>query len=491
MSKVQSFDQLCKSQGFNHSGDQMVATLEKAMIESGAMGFLGKALSTSNSGPGGHQGGPLMLENLDGVMTSVLLTQRHFKLFNYLPRVPSAQPYYEWNRHKSFGSRRGSVGFAEGGAPKGSVSAFERNGIYNKYLGVQGGVTHQMLMTGQNGGSFEDPTTRENTDRTLELFERMEREHIFGDKTISDENGNEVHYDGLLKLMEDGAPENVVDKKGEALTFDDLDDTSEKLVTEGKLISVDDYTSFMSTHVLGGLNLQYQERNAIRWNKDSNQRGTYSPGAKIPGYDGQFGYINFEHSILLEEVEGGKPLAAATANVPAAPASVAGAAGANADTELAAGTYYYFVSAFNDTGEGLPEATDGVAVIADQEVTLTIGRVANATGYRVYRGKLADGSDARWIGRIPQPEAGDASFVDAGQWRTLDANGKPENGMAIFLRPDPSDNCVSQMTPLIKMPLPQVGTTFPFLLLLYCVLVLKAPERVRIFKNCGQYTPAG
>ena len=49
---------------------------------------------------------------------------------------------------------------------------------------------------------------------------------------------------------------------------------------------------------------------------------------------------------------------------------------------------------------------------------------------------------------------------------------------------------MSQMAPLLKMPLPQVDTTFPFLLLLYCALVVKAPERVIIFKNCGPYVGA-
>ena len=56
------------------------------------------------------------------------------------------------------------------------------------------------------------------------------------------------------------------------------------------------------------------------------------------------------------------------------------------------------------------------------------------------------------------------------------------------MKPEARDLCIAQMTPMIKMPLPQVGTTFPFLLLLYMVSVIKAPQRVVIYKNCGQYT---
>jgi hypothetical protein len=35
-----------------------------------------------------------------------------------------------------------------------------------------------------------------------------------------------------------------------------------------------------------------------------------------------------------------------------------------------------------------------------------------------------------------------------------------------------------------------VDTTYPFLLLLYIVSVIKAPQRVKIYKNCGTYVQA-
>lgn len=477
LNQVQSYDELCKSINAPYTGDEVVENLKKA-------------LSTTNSGPGGIVGGPLMLENLDSIMTEVLITEQHFKLFNAMPRIPSAQPYFEYNKHTGFGSRRGSVGFAEGGGPQGSLSAFERNGIYNKFLGVRGGVTHQMLVSNQNGGSFEDPTVRENRDRTLELFERIEREMVFGDKTINDENGTEVHFDGLLTTMESVLPAHVIDMDGEPLTYDEIDDTSEKLVTTGKQISVNGYTSFMSTHVNRGLNQQYQDRNVVRHNKDGNMGGSYQPGFTLPGYDGQFGTIKFEHSILLEEVENSAPETVALANSPAAPATTAGVAGANAASKMEAGTFYYTAAAFNDTGESLGTVSTGVAVTAGQEVVVTIARVAGATGYRLYRGTLVDMSDAIWIARITQTPSADPTHTDVNQWRTTDyATGlEKQNGLSIIIKPDPKDLCTSQMTPLVKMPLPQIDTTFPFLLLLYCVLVVKAPERVMIYKNCGKYT---
>ncbi len=478
---VKSYDQMLKDGGYNLTGDQVVTDLQKALSTT-----TGVAMANGN--------GPLMLENLDAVMTEVLITEQHFKMYNMLPKVPSAQPYYEYNVHKGFGSNRsGGAGFRQGGAPKGGTSNFERKGIYNKFLGVKGGITHQMMLTGQNGGAFEDPNVRENRDRTLELLEKVERELVFGQAAVKDENGEAVNFDGLLTQLASLNSSNVVDMKGAALGFDQLDATAQNLVTTGKQPSVNGYKVMMSPHVASGLNQQFQQRNMVRFNKDAGVSPTYSLGQNLDGYDTQFGRYAFDYSILLQEVEAAAPLAAAPAGVPAVPTFVATTgqptAADDATANMIAGTYYYSIAAFNDTGESLPVVSNAVAVAdATTKVTIGIVRVSGATGYRIYRGKAADGSDAKWIAKIPQTDSGDVAFVDKGEWQTIDAAGKQADGMAIIIKPDPKDIAIAQMTPLIKMPLPQEGTTFPFLLLLYLVSVIKAPERVVIYKNCGTYT---
>lgn len=476
--EVQSYDQMLKSGGYNQTGDGIVDDLRKA-------------LATTNSGPGGIQSGPLMLENLDAVMTEVLITEQHFKLFNMLPKVPSAQPYYEYNVHKGFGSNRsGGAGFRQGGQPKGGTSTFERKGIYNKFLGVAGGITHQMLMTGQNGGSFEDPTVRENRDRTLELLEKVERELLFGQAAVKDENGEEVNFDGLLTALTASNAANVIDMKGAPLTFDNLDSAAQSLVTTGKQPGVNGYKILQSAHVAAGLNQQFGTRNMVRFNKDTAQAQQYVPGQVVNKYDTQFGTFDFDFSILLQEVEAAAPLAAAPAGVPAAPAITTQPVAADDTTgNMLAATYYYTIAAFNDTGESLGTISSAVAVPdATTAVTIVITRLAGATGYRIYRGKLSNGSDAKWIAKVAQTASGNLTFVDNGAWATVDAAGKPSDGIALVIKPDARDIAIAQMTPLIKMPLPQVGTTFPFMLLLYIVSVIKAPERVMIYKNCGTYT---
>lgn len=467
---VQSFDQILKSQGIDATGDDLV-----------------KALATTNSGSGGIAQGPLSLENLDGVMTEVLVSEQHFKIYNMLPKVPSANPYFEYNVHKGFGGRRAGLGFAEGGAPKGGVSSFQRNGIYNKFLGVQGGVTHQMMVSAQNGGIFEDPNVRENRDRTIELLERLERELVFGDKGIADESGNEVNFDGLLTALTSQNSANVIDLQGKPFGYDNLDNSAENLVVKGKMATVNGYTCLMSPHVAKGLNKQYADRNIVRANKDSQVAMEVTPGFKVPTYDGQFGTFGFDHSILLQEVDGAVPPTVAPAGAPATPAITTQPAASGTTGTVAAGTYYYSITAFNDTGESLPVITNSLALTLGQIATTVVTRTTGATGYRIYRGKLSDGSDHKWIAKVKQPASGNLTFIDSGAWVPTDANGNTGDGLVIMVKPDPKDICIAQMAPLIKMPLPQVGTTYPFMLLLYIVSVIKAPERIRIYKNCGTY----
>lgn len=453
-----------------------------------------KALSTTQGGAG-ITSGALMLENLDSTMTEVLIEQRHFKLFNKLPRVPSTQPNFEYNVQTSRGTRRGNLGFAQGAGPTGSASTFVRRNSYVKYLGVLGAVTHQMGVSGDMGGTFVNPEAQENKDRTIELLESLERQLLFGDSTFKDKDGIEVNIDGFLKQLTDNLAANVIDLQGAALSYDNLDESIEDLITNGKLISVDNHQLLGSPHVVNGLNKQYQERNVVRHNKDAAKTIDYVPGFKVPGYDSQFGFLPFDHSILMEEVENSVPATAAHADAPAAPGTVTGTPADDATGLFVADDYFYFVAAFNDSGESLPTASASVTVSdSTSKVTLAIARVTGATGYRVYRAIANDATTAKWIGKVVQPNNGDAAFVDRNFWRTVNATtGKTENGVAVVFDTDPRDLCVAQMAPMMKMRLPQgvAGglTTFPFMLLLYITMVLKAPARVKIYKNCGVYTP--
>lgn len=472
---IKSYDQLSREAfGPDWTGDRAVQSIREQLAKAAGIADL------SAAGIAGLQ--PLMLENLDMTLTEVLITEQFMKLFNSLPRVPSKNALYEWTRKKGYGSFRGIAGFREGGAPKGTTGKYQRNNATIRYLGERGGLTHQLQVAGDAGGTQLSPVAEENRNTTIRLMAKVERALFRGREDIEDSDGNTVNYNGILAQMQAAASTHVIDMKGQPLTFSRLDQMAYDLRQEGKLLSFTKLKGLMTGTVMTDLSapLMEQERATL----SAQAKDGLVPGTPIRGYQSQFGYIPFDDSQFLDEVEGDQPLingvATADDKSPAAPAAPTGTAGANAASNIPAATYYYWAATFNEAGESLATPTAaGVVVAAGQQVTVAITRVNAAIGYRLYRGKLADGSDARWIATIAQPPSGNISYVDLNQQ-------VPGSGTALWYHADPADLAVAQLAPLIKWPLAIVDTTVEFLLLLYHVPVVKAHERVWVFKNIGR-----
>jgi len=470
---VKSFNDLSTSiYGPEATGDAAVQALRETLAK--AMGIA----DLSSYGVAGTT--PLQLENLDATMTEVLVTEQFMKIFNAVPRVPSKNALYQWNRKKSYGSFRGTAGFREGGAPNGSSSTYERKTADIRYLGERGGVTHQLTVAGAAGGVFLDPTAEENRNTTIRLLAKIERAMVRGRAAILDDDRNTVNYDGIIPQMEASsvAATNVIDMKGAALAFTDLESAAFNLYQNGKLLSFAKLRGFATGFVqadLGAL-LRTYERSAL----NGNAKPDLIPGAPFGGWNSQFGLLPIEPSQFLDEVEGDVPLGTADPGAPAAPGTPTLAEASDTAGLIPAATYYYSASAFNSKGESLPTISASIVGSgAGYKITVTIPRVTAATGYRVYRGTKSDGSDAKWVGTVAQPASSNATFVDKNQQR-------PGTGTYVLFNAEPGDIAVAQLAPLVKWPLAITSTTVEFLILLYHTLVVKAPERVIVFKNIGK-----
>ena len=498
---VKSFDALLQEAGFgeNYNGDayirDMGEQLMKAITNSGYLEGTAPAADATS----------LRLQNLDATMTSVLFTEEYLKIFKSLPRVPSIQPFFEWNRRLSYGGGRTSAGFGEGGIPKGGVSSWARFNATVRFMGVKGGITHQALTTGMLGGMQISPVEEENRNRTLELLEKIERGMLFNLAAILDESGNTVNYDGILQQMDalslisSVAPNNVIDLQGGPLLPETLENMSEYLYSTAWIGSLDRYISFQTPGTLSDFS---KLRNGTgvtpasleRFFRDGGQT-QYIDGLPFNGYQSNFGTIRFEPSLFMERVKLGRPLLAANeiaaitvADVgsPASPPAPVGTPGTNAAALIPTGSYYYVASAFNDSGESLGVVSASASTpTKPQQVSLVITRVTGATGYRIYRtnggtsAKDINGVNARWIADVPQPGSGNATYVDTNQI-------VPGTGLFVFIRPDVEDIVIAQMSPLIKFPLAVVSTTIEFIYMLYHTMAIKAPERHFVIKNIGR-----
>ena len=496
----------------------------------------------------------LRLENLDNTMTSVLATAEHLKIFRWLHKEPSKQPFYQWNRRESYGSTRGYFGFAEGGLPNGGKGQWSRNGAYVKFLGTKGGVTHPAVLTNILGGMSVDPVAEDQLGRTMDFMQRIERAILYGDDGILDNTGVDSNYDGLVKLLTKQRTKNVIDMKGAPLTMDGIANVASRLVSEGKLLSFADITLFMSPQNIEDFSkLRYSTvlgtDNAIsgpgttvdRSDITSSARTNLLAGLSIVGQSTSFGVIPFEWSIFTEPVEGGTLLTVGDSGAPSAPTAWSitsptvsidaisdignGTTGSTFPTgtynigTFAAGStssfptntsgstdvaYWYRISSVNDVGESAAsyESTHAVSPTGStQEVRIRFPRVTGsgltqARAYRVYRAEVVIGTAIpaatsplwQYVGYVPDSNGGNPyqEFVDRNGASSLYNNIRPGTNIAPLLCRNSADLCVAQMSPLLKMPLAPVSTTFEYLLLLYHTLVLKAPERQFIFKNVGR-----
>lgn len=516
----------------------------------------------------------LRLENLDNTMTSVLATAEHLKIFRFLHKEPSKQPFYQWNRRESYGSTRGFFGFTEGGLPTGGKGQWSRNGTYVKFLGTKGGVTHPAVLTNILGGMSVDPVAEDQLGRTMDFMQRIERQVMYGDEDIVDSTGTDSNYDGLVKLLTNQRSKNVIDLAGKPLTMDTLANVASRLVSEGKLLSFSDVTLFMSPQniedfgklrystTVSGSAISGPGTTVDRSDLTTSARNNLLAGLSIVGQATSFGVIPFEWSIFTEPVEGGDMLSVSDPNAPTVPSStlsgapdtgVWGAASqltavtacANATaTSNFDGTkaYFYRVSSVNDAGESTTalfslSTEASVKPTSAQEIRLRIPRITGsglnaARAYRIYRAEKviaavgatnstspsspsavdAQGNSVwKFVGYVADPagpnsaqgDVGDGTygpksvfqnspsaayvtFVDRNGTSELYNNFMPSTNIAPLICRNSADICIAQMSPLLKMPLAPVSTTFEYLLLLYHTLVLKAPERQFIFKNVGR-----
>ena len=499
-------------------GDSVVEEIRKA-LNTGVY----NQIAGVSAAPG--EATALRLENLDNTMTSVLATAEHLKIFRFLHKEPSKQPFYQWNRRESYGSTRGFFGFAEGGLPQGGKGQWSRQGAYVKFLGTKGGVTHPVVLTNILGGMSMDPVAEDQLGRTMDFMQRIERAVLYGDDNILDNGGTDTNYDGLLKSLTVQRSKNVIDLAGKPLNLDTIAGAATRLVTEGKLLSFQDLTLFMSPQNIEDLGkLRYNTyigagsitgpgTTVDRADLTTSARNNLIAGLSVVGQSTSFGVIPFEWSIFTEPVESGLPLNLtsnqADTGAPAAPSATFGgltavraSTNSSATSNFAGGSknYWYMISSVNDVGESLGTVMSGVkAINTNQEAYLQFSRVTGsgltqARAYRIYRvQKTAEptATDPGWrfVGYVADPNTGSGvDFIDRNGTSELYNNFMPDTNVAPLICRNPADLVVAQMSPLLKMPLAPVSTTFEYLLLLYHTLVLKAPERQIIFKNVGALT---
>lgn len=476
---TKSFDEVSQANWGMTAGERVVQLqTEYADAMNKAMGV--NSLSGTNDF---GDFGALRIEDLDPTMTKVLFDRSHMVMQRWLGKETADQLVYQYNVQHAYGDSRAQAGFREGWGPGTSNAEYSRETAIIRYLGIEGGYTHQL--GAMKRGTQKDPVATENENRVIQLLELVERGLVWGDSSLVDEKGEVVMYDGLYKQIRASAPpENVIDMRGQPFELDVLQDI-------GLIYHDYRYTNdfskvkmFSPGQVLTDLakTLDDNDRRLLG-GQGSQPAGGYMPGAPIKGFLTQFGPILFQPSVFMQPVPNNKPRLITKGSYGAATTIASATPGVDASgtSQIEAGTVWYFVSAIYQSGESVVSAGVSATPTPLQKVTVTVNRSAQLTdirGYRIYRSDTANAADAGWVADVPD-SAVSITFVDLNDVL-------PNTNIALVLEGSEDNLMIAQLAPLMRLAQPIFKTTLPFYYILYHTLLVKAPSRQFLIRNIGK-----
>ena len=435
--------------------------------------------------------GALRVENLDPVLFSVTVENKHFDLFNRL--LP--------NKRESFSLLdQQIIKKGTGGFPGSAVSTEtatgrpERQGDYERLLtelgvfvdyrnvGVVTGI--QGLLQQQAGATNFSTVAEENVNAALTLLETVEWSCFYGDRSV-----NNLEIQGLLTQIQAAESNNVIDMRGAGFVdHTQLATLAANIAKRPQFGNAD--LLYLSTGAKGDLDDCLIS--GYRVNLDSAVPNTVTgvpmKGIRYSAAGIGEGYMDLVPHAYVEEdklpVMVQAPNSVGPQGPPTSVAAVAAAGPAASQwTAPQGGAYFYAVEACQPGQISvLTFIPSAVAVSAGEAVTLTITQsgAGTETDYRVYRGRLNGTNapdDVRLIARIANTGV-TTTFVDLNQVI-------PGTSEAFMLTSSPAKRAMTwiQMLPLTQYPLAQTDLSIRWAVLLLGALRIPDGRKHGVITN--------
>jgi len=414
-------------------------------------------------------------QSLEGTLKVVTATIEQIKMWKRIGKKKAFNTVEEFNVMDSMGGNT-SPFFTEGGLPNEEDSNYIRQSQYVKFLGTTRVITHPATLVTNTVG---DIVARETTNDTSWLLQQLEKGLYFADSSL-----DSLAFDGIIPQVKNfvkGKPyetQHVIDMKGAPLDESTLEDIC--------TVIADNFgRGMLELHMTNQVN---KDLSKIIMGTSGRQRviGTGTEvdlGAPVRGYLANTGRVEFVNNVFMKP-QATVPTASAN-GAPAVPTFPASQLTAAADTasNLAAGTYYYFVTAKNSAGESAPVSLGSIATTAGQAVTILINRVVTspvAKSYKVYRGYYSDATKAQFMVEVKDAGTGTTQSI-------VDENlNIPGTHTAILMDNDPDQVLAfKQLAPLMKLPLARISAAERFMILLYGMVQVYNPRRMVVLKNIG------
>jgi hypothetical protein len=448
--------------------------------------------------PASFSGGESMrYELLDDMLQTVTLTAEDCTIWRALPKI-SVNSTVDWFvRRTGFGGDWGDTA-AESDNPTTQMADLNRAYAIAKFYRTRREVSDVAAKVNM----IMNPMREEEEAGTIALLQRLNRDIYFGDSTLFP-----TRITGIIPTQVSGTY-NVptFDQSGMVLSSrTDFEMIAAMVRNNGGRAT----NAFANPLIQADLSNAYASAERIQVMIDQDRAAKKYVGATIGGVNTSQGLILFEGDPFLSHpaylpsehatgnVLGGQPPNQAVGPVPpGAPATVTGvAAGTDGNaTNFPTGTYYYRVTAvlerMNSTtqvpegGQSASTASAVISVTGGQHVTLSIADPVSGSapsGYYIWRSakNAASADDCRYLWYVARTGA-TTSFVDKGTW-------VPGCTQIVFLdlRQGAGARSIrwSQLLPMSKKALAELGPTQPFLMSLWGALRFAAPEWSGLVKN--------
>lgn len=486
------------SNGFDAVSNQDLAELSKA-LEAGQLQGGDLVGSQTNAGA-------LKVESLESSLKLLEFRESDIRLWKSFPKSAAYNTVEEFNQLTSYGADRGGFN-NEGELPEEEDSQYIRRAEHVKFLGVTKGVTHPMeLVTTQVGNLIQ----KETTNGILWILRKADKSLLFGDDAVISQEYNGVYAqhlnnDSYSSLDEYMDSEIVVDLRGKTLKEQILNASAEVLINQ---FAQPNY--FIAPPVVlsdFAENFYARQRMLIGGSSNSGVLG----GNFVPGFQSQYGKIDFEYDIFASKGKGKRgDVAQSSPKAPTAPTItseivVTGDASSKFADNI--GDHRYGITAINRYGESSMSTTDVSTIAnADDSVDLTFTATAGAyapSGYNIYRtvtGAQGAATTSMYYLIMTVPATGTdakrgslAAGVDGGAaGKVRDRNRYlPASEEAYLTQHDTDVYEFKQLAPLMKMDLAILGPAKRFMILLYGTPIVYAPGKIIRFINIGRSDRVG
>lgn len=416
---------------------------------------------------------PLVPQSIEGMLSVATHTMDELALWKMIPKISVQNNLHEYVVVNEHGfdldpfiteGGGGASDFATGSAD------YERKSVKIKYMAERRAVSDVASMVGLIGDNRT--AIAEETERgTLSLMRKVENQMWHGDESF-----NPQGFDGVIKQLKDaGSNKDLAGGVPTPLLLQEV---------LGEIYSANNYgrpdTIYVEPRIHAELIRQSVENGRHDMFNTSSSGITY--GQENILISAPYGKVAVKSAPFLFTAH-----LAPSASVGVSPRDLQAnaptfTAGANANSLLTAGDYYYKVVAVGARGHSAPAESAQVTVGANEQVTIALDSDANVLYYRIYRSEK-DGalSSCRLIARVK----GDGTdYVDAGQH-------KYNTSSIVFAQHTPDAMQFVRLLDLIRRPLAETTSTKNFLLMLFGSPVVKLPKKMFVLEQAGFTSTSG